>query len=136
MPQETKTATLSWRGGMRFESDAPGGTPILLDGKAVAGVSPVTALLLAAAACSGADVVMIFEKMRIELTEFVIEARGVRREEEPRRYVSMHLTFRLRGAGLDEAKARRAIELSLEKYCSVVASLADDLPVTYDVDLG
>jgi putative redox protein len=136
MPQETKTATLSWRGGMRFESDAPGGTPILLDGKAVAGVSPVTALLLAAAACSGADVAMIFEKMRIELTEFVIEARGVRREEEPRRYVSMHLTFRLRGAGLDEAKARRAIELSLEKYCSVVASLADDLPVTYDVDLG
>ena len=66
----------------------------------------------------------------------MIEARGVRREEEPRRYVSMHLTFRLRGAGLDEAKARRAIELSLEKYCSVVASLADDLPVTYDVDLG
>lgn len=121
---------------MRFESDAPGGTPILLDGKGAAGASPVTALLLAAAACSGADVVMILEKMRIDLAEFSIEVQGVRREEEPRRFISMHFTFRLRGAGVDEARARRAVELSLEKYCSVVASLADDLPVTYDVDLG
>ncbi len=136
MPQETKTATLTWRGGMRFESDAPGGTPILLDGKAAAGVSPVTALLLAAAACSGADVVMILEKMRIELTEFSIEASGVRREQEPRRFITMHLIFRLRGAGVDEARVRRAVELSLEKYCSVVASLAADLPVTYDIDVG
>ncbi len=136
MPQETKTATLTWVGGMRFESDAPDGSRILLDGKAKAGVSPVVALLLAAAACSGADVTMIMEKMRIELTEFSIDASGVRREEEPRRYLSMHFTFRLRGQGLDEARARRAVELSLEKYCSVVASLAKDLPVTYDIDLG
>ncbi len=136
MPQETKTATLTWRGGMRFETETPGGPPLVLDGKAVAGVSPVVALLLAAAACSGADVAMSFEKMRIELTEFAIEASGVRRAEEPRRYISMHFVFRLRGAGVDEAKARRAVELSLEKYCSVVASLAEDLPVTYDIDLG
>ena len=136
MPQETKTATLSWLGGMRFESAAPGGVPLVLDGKAAAGTSPVVALLLSAAACSGSDVVMIFEKMRVELTEFSIEARGVRREEEPRRYVSMHFVFRLRGNGVDEAKARRAVELSLEKYCSVVASLAEDLPVTYELDLG
>jgi putative redox protein len=136
MPQETKTATLAWRGGMRFETDAPGGTTLLLDGKAIAGVSPVMALLLAAAACSGSDIVMILEKMRIELSEFSIEASGVRREEEPRRFVSMHMHFRLRGNGVDEAKARRAVELSLEKYCSVVASLAEDLPVTYDIDVG
>jgi putative redox protein len=136
MTQETKTATLSWLGGMQFESEAPGGSTLVLDGKAKAGVSPVVALLLSAAACSGADVVMIMEKMRVELTEFSIEARGVRRAEEPRRYLSMHFVFRLRGEGLDEAKARRAVELSLEKYCSVVASLADDLPVTYDVELG
>jgi putative redox protein len=136
MPQETKSATLAWLGGMRFESQLPGGTSLLLDGKASAGVSPVMALLLAAAACSGSDVVMILEKMRIELTEFSIEASGVRRAEEPRRFISMHFLFRLRGQGLDEAKARRAVELSLEKYCSVVASLAADLPVTYDIDLG
>ncbi|HEX6644861.1 MAG TPA: OsmC family protein [Gemmatimonadales bacterium] len=136
MPQETKSATLTWVGGMRFTSPVPGDGTLLLDGKAKEGASPVVALLLAAAACSGADVVMIFEKMRIALREFSIDAQGVRREEEPRRYISMHFTFRLRGEGIDEAKARRAVELSLEKYCSVVHSLAPDLPVTYDLDLG
>ena len=136
MPQETKSATLSWLGGMRFGTDAPGGAQLILDGNGAAGTSPVTALLLSAAACSGSDVVMILEKMRIALSELSIEARGVRREEEPRRYLSMHFIVRLRGEGLDEAKVRRAVELSLEKYCSVVASLADDLPVTYEIDLG
>ena len=136
MAQETKTATLSWLGGMRFGSDATGGATLVLDGDAQAGVSPVQALLLSAAACSGSDVVMILEKMRVELREFSIDARAVRREEQPRRFLSMHFVFRIRGEGVDEAKARRAVELSLEKYCSVVASLAEDLPVTYDIDLG
>ena len=39
------------------------------------------------------------------------------------------------GDGADEVKARRAIDLSLEKYCSVVASLAPDTRITYDVAL-
>jgi uncharacterized OsmC-like protein len=37
------------------------------------------------------------------------------------------------GEGADEAKARRAIDLSIEKYCSVLASFAPDIPVTYDL---
>src|SRR5438105_3173496 len=54
---------------------------------------------------------------------------------EPRRYTAMHFRFAVRGDGADEANTRRAIELSLEKYCSVVASLAPDIRVTYDVAL-
>ena len=40
------------------------------------------------------------------------------------------------GEGADEARARRAIDLSLEKYCSVVATLAPDVSITYDVALA
>ena len=58
-----------------------------------------------------------------------------RREEQPKRYTALQLHFTIAGAGADETKARRAIDLSLEKYCSVVASLAPDIPVTYDVTL-
>jgi putative redox protein len=61
---------------------------------------------------------------------------GVRREEAPRRFVSIRFAFHLAGAGLDEAKARRAIDLSLEKYCSVVHSLAPDIAVEYDLHLA
>jgi len=136
MPQETKRATVTWRGGMRFDSPAPGGSTILMDGDGRDGVSPVVALLLSAAACSGTDIVLILEKMRATIREFSIDTAGVRREDHPRRYVSIHFTFRLRGEGFDETQARRAVDLSLEKYCSVVQSLAPDIPVTYDLDLG
>ena len=93
-------------------------------------------LLLAAASCTAADVVDIMAKMREKLTSLDVEAWGDRRDEQPRRYVELRLTFRVRGESLSEAKVRRAIDLSLEKYCSVVHSLAPDIPVSYELDLG
>jgi putative redox protein len=80
--------------------------------------------------------VVILQKMRIQLRELQIEAAGVRRETEPRRYLAIHFTYRIGGSGLDESKARRAIDLSLEKYCSVVHSLAPDIAVTYALSLA
>jgi len=65
-----------------------------------------------------------------------VDATGTRREQEPRRYVAIHLTYQLRGDGLDDAKARRAVSLAVEKYCSVIASLAPDIRVDYDVMIG
>jgi putative redox protein len=65
-----------------------------------------------------------------------IEVSGVRREQEPRRYTAIHFDFHLAGDGLDEPRARRAIDLSLEKYCSVVASLAADTKITYGLTLA
>jgi putative redox protein len=124
-----------WREGMRFEGGAPGRPQILVDGDSAAAISPVELLLLAAATCSAADVVSILEKQRVALQSLEVVMQGTRREEHPRRYTALRLQFIIAGAGADEDKARRAIDLSLEKYCSVVASLAPDIPVTYDVTL-
>jgi putative redox protein len=93
-------------------------------------------LLMAAAACTGSDVALILRKMRVDLRELRIEVAGVRREQEPRRYVALHFDYRLGGEGLDQVKARRAIDLSLEKYCSVVHSLAPDIAITYALSLA
>ena len=48
----------------------------------------------------------------------------------------MTLVWRLAGEGLDETKARHAVELSVEKYCSVISSLAPDIKVTNEVHVG
>jgi putative redox protein len=74
--------------------------------------------------------------MRVGLESLRIGMTGVRREEVPKRYLSIRFSFALRGTGLDESKARRAIELSLQKYCSVVHSLAPDIVVDYDLELA
>jgi putative redox protein len=108
----------------------------VLDGDNAAAPGPMLHLLLAAASCSAADVVDILAKMREPLSSLEVEAWGDRRDEPPRRYTAIRLHFRVRGASLDEAKVRRAIDLSLEKYCSVIHSLAPDIPVRYELDLG
>ena len=136
MTENLRFVEMAWRGGMRFEGGVPGGPPVTIDADVVTGPGPMHALLLAVASCSGADVVSILEKMRVVLRDLRIEVRGTRRAEIPRRYVDIHLTFHLAGDGLDETKARRAIDLSIERYCSVMHSLAPDIPVSYDLVLG
>ena len=104
-----------------------------MDGNAVAGPSPVVTLLLAGASCAASDVVLILEKMRTPLESLRVLAHGVRREKEPRRFEKIHYVFEMKGAGVDRTKAERAVSLSVEKYCSVLASLAPDIVVTHEI---
>ena len=136
MPGETKRITLEWEEALRFRGGEPGGPFVLIDGDNAEGPGPMLTLLLAAAACTGSDVVVVLKKMRVSFSALRIEVSAVRRETEPRRYVSLHLDYSLTGAGIDPAKVRRAIDLSLEKYCSVIHSLASDIAITYALSLA
>jgi len=127
--------TMRWRERLVFEAGAPGRPLVLVDGDSTVATSPVEMLLVAAATCTASDIVLILEKQRVALRSLEVAVRGTRRETEPRRYTAIHFAFALAGDGADEVKARRAIDLSLEKYCSVVASLAPDTSITYDVAL-
>jgi len=129
----TTQAVARWRERLVFEGGGPGRPPVPIDGESRAGTSPVEFLLVAAATCTGADVVDILGKMRVRLEALDIEVVGTRREEHPRRVTALHYRFTVRGEGADETKVRRAVDLSLEKYCSVHASLAPDIRVDYDV---
>ena len=132
---DVKTVAVEWQGGMRFRGGAPGGPAITIDADAQAGPGPMVALLLAGAGCSGADVVSILEKMQVKLRKFTTEVKGVRAPDQPKRYTSISFRIVLAGDGLDETKARRAIDLSLTKYCSVLLSLNPDIPITYELVL-
>ena len=135
MASSVPEITVRWRERMLFDAGPPGRPAILVDGDSRVAVSPVELLLVAAATCSATDVVLILEKQRVALRALEVGLRGTRRDEQPRRYTALHFVFTLSGDGADEVNARRAIDLSLEKYCSVVASLAPDIRVTYDVAL-
>jgi putative redox protein len=126
-------AVLDWTSGHTFTGGKPEGPTIILDGGGVAGPSPVVALLVAAGACSGIDVVSILEKGKVRLTRCHIEVRGRQREESPKRFLAVHLIFRLAGEGLTEANTQRAAELSVTKYCSVVQTFNPDIPITTEI---
>ncbi|MDH5643110.1 MAG: OsmC family protein [Gemmatimonadota bacterium] len=134
-----RAVKMKWKGsGFRFRGGGthPETPEIDVDGSGEEGPSPMLALLLAAGGCSGADVVMILEKMRVELSDVEIEVEGVRAETEPKRYVTLRFHFKIAGKGLDEEKAKRAVDLSMEKYCSVVHSLAPDIEIAYGFELA
>ena len=133
---ETKHITIAWRGDMRFVGGEPGGPTVEIDADNVTAPGPMLQLLLAAASCSAADAVLMLAKMQVKLESLVVNVDGLRRVEDPRRYTAIHFDWALRGAGLDETKARRAIDLSIEKYCSVIHSLAPDITLSYDLHLG
>jgi putative redox protein len=134
-----RAVRLEWlEKGMRFRAvgTEPATPAIEIDGDGSSGPSPMITLLMAAAGCTGSDVVSMLQKMKVELARVVIEIQGERREEHPRRYVALHYRYHLSGEGLDQEKASRAVQLSLEKYCSVVHTFAPDLKVTHEIVLA
>ena len=136
MSGEVKRATLTWRAGLVFAGGEAGGPEMVIDGNNAESPGPMLTLLLAAGACSGSDVVLILDKMRIPPRELRIELAGTRRESDPRRFTAIHFHYYVSGEGLDESRVQRAIALSIEKYCSVLHSLAPDIRVTHELTLG
>lgn len=130
---DLRHAHLQWVSESAFLGGAPGGPAITIDGDGVRGISPMVALLLGAGGCSGLDVVAILKKKQVRLRHFSVEVTGRRNPDYPKRYNELTLVFRLAGEGLTQEKAQRAVDLSVEKYCSVIHSLDPDIPVRTEI---
>jgi putative redox protein len=120
---------LRWEGaGLVFRGGKEGQPEGVVDGDGVAGPSPLITLLIALLGCTAADVVDIAAKMRLVLASLAVEAAYERATEHPRRFTAIRVTFRVAGiAEADYDKIRRAVQLSHEKYCSVLHSLRPDI---------
>lgn len=87
------------------------------------GFRPMQTVLAALGGCSGVDIVSILKKQRQPLEGLVIRIDGEREKgKEPSIWEKIDLQFELSG-DMDEAKAYRAVELSINKYCSVAETL-------------
>ena len=87
------------------------------------GVRPMHMLIMGLGGCSAIDVVMILKKQRQEVRDFQITIDAERETgKEPALWSDAHLVFTISGK-VDEGKAERAVELSMQKYCSVSETL-------------
>jgi putative redox protein len=129
--------SVRWTGeGLSFDASSRGQT-VRLDGDGKEGPTPVQALLLSLGACTAADVVDILGKMRVPFDGVELLAEGDRAAEAPRRYLSIRMKVISRGLAREhEDKLRRAVQLSHDKYCSVLHSLRSDLEMTTDIELA
>ena len=104
------------------------GKSIQLSGDGTA-AGPMQAVLMALAGCSTIDIVMILERMRQDVSDIKVEVEGTRREEIPRIYTDIHLHYKVFG-NVKEKKVQQALDLSLEKYCSVSKMLEKTAKIT------
>ena|SRR5688572_23615235 len=126
-----KTIT-TWKQAHEFEADHEG-NKIQIDGSVKKGHGPKALLLSALAGCSGVDVVDILTKMRVDFSDLIIEVEADQTEEHPKVFKDIHVVYRMRTAAENEDKLRKAIDLSLEKYCGVSAMLRKNSPIRYTV---
>ena len=87
------------------------------------GVRPMQMLLMGVAGCSAIDVISILKKQRQEVRDYKMIVNGEREVgKEPSLWKNIFVDFHIYG-NVDEDKAKRAVELSMDKYCSVSATL-------------
>jgi putative redox protein len=128
--------SLRWSGeGLIFHGGVDGGPQVTLDSGAVEGLSPTQYLLLSLAGCMGIDVQMILEKSRVPLRSLEVRVDGDRAETEPRKFEVIRLTYLLSGPEEEhQAKVDRAIQLSRDKYCSVLHTLNPAIDIRISVE--
>jgi putative redox protein len=99
------------------------------------GMRPMQLLLAAAGSCSSVDIISILKKMKQELKDFQVEVNGEREPDVvPSLFTDIHLHFKLSG-NLEEEKVKRAVDLSMTKYCSVTKTLEKTAKITYSFEI-
>jgi len=100
------------------------------------GFRPMQMLLAAAGGCSAIDVIGILKKQKQNPDDLKIEVTGERvKVKEYSEFKSVNLHFILKGSHLDEHKVARAIDLSINKYCSVSKTLEKTAKITSSFEI-
>jgi len=121
-------AKITYVKGLQFVGDSSSGHAVVMDGEPSVGghntgPRPMELLLLGAGGCSGMDVISILKKKRQEVTGLEIRVKGKKAEDYPKKFTHITLEFIVKGRNISEEAVKKAVELSMNKYCSVKATL-------------
>ncbi len=121
---------------MQFKGKASSGHTLTMDadeeaGGRNAGFRPMELLLVGFGGCSGMDVISLLRKKRQPVTGLDINVKGEKTDSYPKIYKEVHIEYVVKGTGVQKDAVERAIELSLDKYCSVGATLARAGTITH-----
>ena len=127
---------VNWKTERIFEAGREGRPTVLLDGDGIHAPTPPEALLASLASCVSVDIVDILAKRRTPVEKYSVEALGERVDSIPRRFKHITLNVSITGAGIERGPAEHAIDLAVNKYCSVRDSLDPKIPVEWTLELN
>ncbi|MGE5427988.1 MAG: OsmC family protein [Methylococcaceae bacterium] len=130
---------MAWKQNLAFECEMDGHRLIVDASKEGGGddlgLRPKKLMLAALAGCTGVDVMMILKKMRIHPEAFNVMVEGELTEEHPRHYHQMKIIYQFKGKDLPMDKLQKAVRLSEEKYCGVMASYRLAMNISMEIKM-
>ena len=119
----------------QFEAQNSDGNIAMIDGPPSLGglgegVRPMEMVLMGLAGCSSMDLLLILGKQRQEPEGIEVTVKGTRVDAVPSVYSDIHMHFEVSGKVSDK-KLQKAVDLSVEKYCSVVKMLEPTVKITH-----
>ncbi len=130
------SAKVTYVEGMQFVGDSSSGHDVVMDsdsstGGHNTGSRPMEILLMSVGGCSGMDVISILKKKRQHVTGLDIQVTGKKAEDFPKKFTEITLEFVIRGKNISDEAVKKSIELSMNKYCSVKATLEGTAKFSY-----
>jgi len=131
------TVTVKWENNMKFNALVNGHNLVLDAGESVGGQNqgprPKVLLMVALAGCTGMDVISILKKMNVEIEAFDLKVEGETKDEHPEKFLSMKIIYEFKGKNINFEKVKKAINLSIERYCGVYANLKDAMELSHEI---
>ncbi len=97
--------------------------------------SPTELLLSAVVACAAVDIVSMIKKRRKKLNDIKGTAKGIRREEHPRKFTSISVHYEIYSPDLTDEEADRIVKLAVENYCSVASTVNESTDLSHSFEI-
>ncbi len=111
---------------LKFAAGSESGAEISLGSSSENGeamFSPMELLGVSLAGCTAMDVISILKKKKQDVTDFEVRVTTKRADDPPRFWTWVQLEFIVSGRNIDPKGVEQAMELSTEKYCSVLHTI-------------
>lgn len=118
---------------LTFTGQNPHGHAVQLSGNQSA-ASPMEAVLMAVAGCSAIDIELLLDKMRQPLDKLEVEVLGERVDDVPAVFHTITIHYKIFG-DVKDAKAQKAVDMSIEKYCSVSQMLQASVKIIHSYEV-
>jgi len=130
----------TYRGGLQFSAKTGSGHEVIMDGDPAyggedKGPRPMELVLVALGGCSGMDIASILKKKKMDVSAIDITVKGERAPDYPKKYTGVEIEFTVKGKDLTKEAVERAVQLSMDKYCSVKATIEGVAKVKYSFNV-
>lgn len=133
-------ARVKWVEDVMFLGESGTGHTVVMDGPEESGghgtgMRPMELLLLGMGGCTSYDMITMLKKSRQDVKDCVVEITSERSDEIPKVFTKIHVHYKITGKNIKEAHVKRAVDLSIEKYCSATIMLEKTAEISHDYEI-